>query len=260
MLHTLFNTANTLVLLPFVRQYARALERVIKTRPGEEELAKLQYRAPPLLSSPELNVARARGDIAELALVSGSLFTRLREELSSPETFSAESLAHYERHREYADAVQAGVSKFLLEIARQDISDRTQNSIGALMKVATDYQSVCAGCSAIAALELKTARKKTPLSGDEADELGSFVSLVGEFLSFVSARLDKPMRAEDVETAVDFENRVDAERARLKREARKRIKKGADVKAELQFIDIIRHLEKIGDNAYSVALTLQETR
>jgi phosphate:Na+ symporter len=261
MLHTLFNTANTLVLLPFVRQYARALERVIKAKPGEEELARLQYRTPPLLSSPEINVARARGDIAELARVSGELFGRLRCDLAAPAEWTEEDTAHYERHRAYADAAQAGISKFLLEIARQDISDRTRDSIGALMKIATDYQSACAGCASIAALAAKGSRKnaaEAELEG-ESGELESFAGLVGEFISFVNSRLDVPLSAEDLEVAVDYENRVDAERARLKREARKRIKKGGDVKAELQFIDIIRHLEKIGDSAYSVAMTLRET-
>jgi len=34
MLHTLFNAANTILLLPFVRQYAAFLEKIIKEKTG----------------------------------------------------------------------------------------------------------------------------------------------------------------------------------------------------------------------------------
>ena len=65
---------------------------------------------------------------------------------------------------------------------------------------------------------------------------------------------------EDLALAADFENRVDESRGELKKLARKRIKGGADVKIELHFIDLIRHVEKIGDYAYSIAEALREIR
>lgn len=260
MLHTLFNLANTIVLLPFVRQYAALVSRFIKAKPGEEELAKLQYKPAMLLSSPELNIAQARSDIAELARVSESLFDRLRGELPDSTVWTQENLEYYERYDAYAASMREGLSKFLIEIARQDISDKTRDNIGILLRMVNDFESVCSSCATIAAMQEKAARKKLVFGEDEIRQLEPFTLLVHEFLDFVKVRLDKPLGEEDLALAVEFENRVDACRADLKRLARKRIKSGYDVKAELQYIDLIRHIEKIGDYTYSVAVTLREMK
>lgn len=260
MLHTLFNLANTIVLLPFVRQYAALLTRFIKSKPGEDELAKLQYKPAMLLSSPELNIAQARSDITELARVSESLFDRLRGELPDAKVWTPENLEYYERYGAYAVSMRDGLSKFLIEIARQDISDRTRDNIGILLRMVNDFENVCSSCLTIAAMQEKAARKKLVFGEDEMKQLEPFTLLVHEFLDFVKVRLDKPLDEEDLALAVEFENRVDSCRADLKRLARKRIKSGYDVKAELQYIDLIRHIEKIGDYTYSVAVTLREMK
>ena len=57
--------------------------------------------------------------------------------------------------------------------------------------------------------------------------------------------------------AVEFENRIDACRGDLKKIARKRIKSGAPVKTELNYIDVIRHIERIGDCFYSISGSLR---
>jgi phosphate:Na+ symporter len=260
MLHTLFNLANTIVLLPFVKQYAALVSKLIKAKPSEDELSKLQYKPAMLLSSPELNIAQARSDITELARVSESLFDRLRAELPDTKVWTPENLEYYERYSAYAVAMREGLSKFLIEIARQDISDKTRDNIGILLRMVNDFENVCSSCVTIAAMQEKAARKKLVFGEDELKQLEPFTLLVHEFLDFVKIRLDKPLGEEDLALAVEFENRVDACRADLKRLARKRIKSGYDVKAELQYIDLIRHIEKIGDYTYSVAVTLREMK
>lgn len=260
MMHTMFNLANTVVLLPFVKQYAGLLERIIKPKPGEEDFAKLQYRPATLLASPELNIAQARSELAELACVAESLFTRLRTELADVNGWTPERVEYYERYSVYANSMQEGLSKFLLEIARQDISDKTRDNIGLLLRMVNDFESVCYGCASMASMQEKGARKKVVFAEEEIQQLEPFTALAHDFLIFVKSKIDKPLSEADLALAVDYENRVDACRAELKKLARRRIKKGSDVKAELQFIDLIRHVEKIGDNAYSVAVTLREMR
>ncbi|HRZ64964.1 MAG TPA: Na/Pi symporter, partial [Spirochaetia bacterium] len=74
MFHTLFNTANTLVLLPFVRQYAALLERLFKERPEEAEArAKLSYLPIPLMDTPELSLLHARKELGDMAAVARSM-------------------------------------------------------------------------------------------------------------------------------------------------------------------------------------------
>jgi phosphate:Na+ symporter len=125
MMHTMFNIANTVVLLPFVRQYGNLLARFIKPKKGEDEAGKLEYHATPLLESPELNMAKARLDVAELSRVSESLFTRFREELNGKRAWDDETMQFHPLLRLFL-AMQEGISRFLLEVAQQDIAERAR--------------------------------------------------------------------------------------------------------------------------------------
>ena len=65
---------------------------------------------------------------------------------------------------------------------------------------------------------------------------------------------------EQLAQASEYEDRIDGLRATLKKSARRRLKAGADVKLELLYIDLVRHVEKIGDHAYGIAHALREMR
>jgi len=260
MFHTMFNVVNTIVFLPLVTQYADILCRVIKAKPGEETQARLRYHPSTLLASPELNMAKARADLEEFALVSVGLFDRFRADLKRRDGWSPESLDLYARHAEYATSLQEGISKFLLEIARQDVTDKTRENIGAMLRMLPDLENIASSCNSMAVMQERAVRKELRFGEDELAQLDPFTDLVAEFLSFIRSRIDRPLSAEELAAAVDFENRVDACRADLKKLARKRIKGGSDVKSELHFIDLIRHIEKIGDYSYSVAVTLHELK
>ena len=54
-------------------------------------------------------------------------------------------------------------------------------------------------------------------------------------------------------TGNSLEEMIDSERTELKRLARHRLEQGKNVKAELLYIDIVRKIEKMGDNCFSIA-------
>ena len=57
-----------------------------------------------------------------------------------------------------------------------------------------------------------------------------------------------------------FEDQIDLFRKNLKKVARKRLEEGADVRSELLYIDIVRDIEKIGDQAFTISEALAQTR
>lgn len=257
MMHTLFNAANTLVLLPFVRQYAGLLERAIKPKAEEEEAARLQYKPSVLLTSPELNIAQARSDIVGLAKVAEDMFVRFREELTGKAEWREETLEWFSRYGVYSGSLKTGITKFLFEIACQDIGERTRDSLMTWIRVVDDLENACHASRSMAESLGKAARKGDSFGAEAVAELAPYTLLVQEFISFVRPKLGAPLTGEDFSVAVEFENRIDACRGDLKKIARKRIKTGAPVKTELNYIDVIRHIERIGDCFYSISGSLR---
>lgn len=260
MMHTMFNLANTVVLLPFVRQYANLLTRFIKSKNDEERIIKLEYKPSVLLESPELNMTKAKHDIAELSQTSKKMFISFHDEMTEKGEWNEETLQYFENYTKYSASLNEGISKFLLDIAQQDITEKTRDKIGIFLRIVTDFYNISDVCFTLAKKQQRAKKKNLSFKESELKLLEPYLALVSDFLSFVTIRIDKPISIEDLALAADYEKRVDESRQELKKLARKRIKGGADVKIELQFIDLIRHVEKIGDYAYSIAEALREIR
>ncbi len=261
MFHTLFNAANTVVLLPFVRQYAALLERLLKERPEEAEArAKLSYLPIPLMDSPELSLLHARKELGDMASLARSMFSRFRGDLKAcPDDLDAE-VEWFRRYETYADEMQEELARFLLEITRQDVREKTQANIAQLLRVVDELENVTDSCMSLSLLLERCDKKGLSLEKAELEAMAPYTLLVDEFLRFVGDQVGGPMDEASLQLAAEFEDRVDAFRKELKKIARKRLKAGADVKTELIFIDMVRHIEKIGDYAYSIAEALREMK
>ncbi len=127
----------------------------------------------------------------------------------------------------------------------------------AWIRVVDDLENACHASRSMAESLGKAARKGDSFGAEAVAELAPYTLLVQEFISFVRPKLGAPLTGEDFSVAVEFENRIDACRGDLKKIARKRIKSGAPVKTELNYIDVIRHIERIGDCFYSISGSLR---
>jgi phosphate:Na+ symporter len=260
MLHTVFNTINALLFLPFMDQLAGLVTRLVRVRPGEEERARLVYIAAPIVSSPELNLLAAQKEIADMAGLARDMFASVRDDTRNPGADHAANLEEYGRLENYADQMREELAKFLLECAGREMSEASQNNVGLMLRIVDELESVTDQAYSLALIIERTRKKGIVLPKDEIDSLQPYGLLVEQFLRFVSDNVNKPITEEQLSTAADFEDKIDAMRDELKRRARKRLSAGAEVKAELAVIDLVRHIEKIGDHAFGVARALREFR
>lgn len=271
MLHTLFNTLNTLLLLPFVRQYASFLERIIKEKPGEAELRTF-YLPKTLMATPELSLIRARKEISEMVVLARTMFDRSRslftekltnESKASPDTANTASIdmdAEIEwfiAKENYADSMHEGLTKYLLSITSMDLSERTRERVNIKLRIVSELENMTDECLSIAFIIKKKHDKKLEFDPESVAALDPFGELVDEFLDFIAERLNVGINQEELKIASEMEDRIDDYKRRLKKTARYRLDRGADVRAELLYIDLIRHIEKIGDCAYAIAEELR---
>jgi len=271
MLHTLFNTLNTLLLLPFVRQYASFLERIIKEKPGEAELRTF-YLPKTLMATPELSLIRARKEISEMVTLARTMFDRSRslftekltnESKASPDTANTASIdmdAEIEwfiAKENYADSMHEGLTKYLLSITSMDLSERTRERVNIKLRIVSELENMTDECLSIAFIIKKKHDKKLEFDPESVAALDPFGELVDEFLDFIAERLNVGINQEELKIASEMEDRIDDYKRRLKKTARYRLDRGANVRAELLYIDLIRHIEKIGDCAYAIAEELR---
>ncbi|MBL8967608.1 MAG: Na/Pi cotransporter family protein [Spirochaetaceae bacterium] len=261
MLHTLFNALNTVVLFPFVRQYAALVSWLIKEKPGEAEARKkLAYSAGPVLDIPELNLVNARKEIGSMAGVARTMFSRFRADVKEQPSDIAAEVEWFRDEETYADRMQEELTHFLLEVSRQSPAEKTQANIQHLLRVVDELENITDSCMSLALLLERCRNKGLVLDKEELEALAPYTLIADEFLRFVEENAAKPISEAELALAAEFEQKLDDFRSSLKKKARKRLKAGADVKTELLFIDLVRHVEKIGDYAFSISESLREMR
>ncbi len=260
MLHTVFNTLNTLLLLPFIKQYAGAVSWIIKAPKGEAEKPyRLAYVSIALHETPELNLLAARGEIAKLTKLAREMFDRFRAALRQKPSGLAEEVEDLKRMEGYADEMKEELSRFLVECSTLNLTERTRANVAAMLKTVDDLENVTDICYHLILLLEKAETRKYEFDPKEIERLAPYTLLVDNSLQFIETHLGKPVTQEEIANASELESRIDEFKSDLKKIARKRLESGGNVRTELLYIDIVRNIEKVADYAYFVARNLGAT-
>ena len=123
-----------------------------------------------------------------------------------------------------------------------------------------EIENMTDDCYSIALLIHRSVRKQTTISREDMERLYPYMELVLQFLQFIKENLNTHLSSEKLKLAETIEDQIDMYRAQLKRVARTRLESGADVRSELLYIDIVRHIEKIGDRAFAISEALAQTQ
>ncbi|MGI5077008.1 Na/Pi cotransporter family protein [Treponema maltophilum] len=262
MLHTLFNVLSTLLFLPFTSQIALLTEKLIKTEPNEiPGEYRLDFISSGIKESVEPHIIRAEKEISDMIMLAIAMFARIREGFSDrTERFISQQMEFIEEREEYADQMQEQLSLYLYKCTELPVTERQRNNLAAMLHIVDEIENITDDCCSIAIHLKRSIEKNMQFDKADMDALQPYVDLVEQLLNFVNAHINRPLSPEEMAQAAKTENKIDSFRKELKKVARKRLEEGADVKAELLYIDLVRNIEKIGDRAYSISEALTRTK
>lgn len=263
MFHTLFNVTNTALILPFVGALARLVEKMVPekkviSRTGEYELALVPYNLPDALDS---NLITIRHELSVMSEKASTMLQRVMEAVRNPDLQDGirDEMGLTET---LFDEMQEEITSFLTESMRESISDSQARTIQGSQRIAHELESVSDSCFLIALLLDRLHRKGRRIHEDGQQQLYDYSVQVLEFLQYNRGLLNESDDQADLGRAKEMEKGIDKMRNKLKKKSRKSIERDSkvDVKGELIFIDIVRHLEHIGDNSLNVSEAIEEMR
>jgi phosphate:Na+ symporter len=264
MLHTVFNTINTLLFLPFVDHYARLVTFIIREGKSVQESRHYVYAsfASAITDTPELNMLRVEKEIRDMAGIASSMYARFSEVLHSlrttgdKEKIAADLCAELKQKEEYTDEMREILTNILIECTHNQLNVNSERRVSRLLRVIGDIEEMSDECYSISRLLEKILRKNCVFKDDEMDELIPYVNLVGQFLTMLQEQLGhKPAEELAVQT-VELEANINSLRKKLQKLSRKRIKAGENVRTELFFIELVRRIEKLGDYCLDITNTI----
>lgn len=262
MLHTFFNIFSSLIFLPFTRQMAQLSELIIKPKKGEvPDIYTLTFIKPSMKDNYEAYIIQAEKEIADMTDIAIDMFTTIQKGfINRTKDFVDEHFDKLSKQEDYADQMQEEISNFLIQYSHLPIADRTKHNVSIMLRIIDDLESITDECFSILLLLKRSIEKEMTFNDEDMERLEPYGELVQQFLLFIKKNINKHLSRDQLRLAEVLEDQVDAFRKNLKKIARKRLEKGADVRSELLYIDLVRYIEKIGDYAFSISEALAETK
>ena len=156
----------------------------------------------------------------------------------------------------YVDQMHEQITHYLIKCQSLHITEKQLNHISNMIQIVDELENMSDSCYAALMLINRSIEKKMKFPDEDMERLLPYLELVRQFLQFIRRNINTQLSQEKLELASELEDGIDAFRKDLKKVARKRLESGADVKAELLYIDVIRRIENIGDNCFNISESL----
>ena len=144
MLHTLFNTINTFILVWFTKYIEKAVTFIIRApKNSDQELFRLKYISAGPLSTPELSSDQAFNEIIHFAEISRRVTGYIKSAVSenNPDKFE-ELRSKFVKYEEISDRIEHEIASFLNEVSTGDISKNTSVKVKAMYKIIGELESL----------------------------------------------------------------------------------------------------------------------
>jgi phosphate:Na+ symporter len=205
--HTVFNVANTLLFLPFVKSYSRLLERIIPD-PHVKEVTRLQRFNAPGVSAPVLRLEQSRGEVIQMGESVLSMGKWIRQ-LGFHGPWDETLLQKTYRREEILDNMQGEIVKYLTDVLDATVPHAVAEEGRKQLRIAHEYESISDRLASTMRSFERLRQKRLELGPDHRAELLQLHDLVMDFTrrSIVAYATSRPLEDAAARAASDSVNR-----------------------------------------------------
>lgn len=259
MFHTMFNIVNTCLLIGFVTPIEKIVTKLVPV--GDEEQIgeySLKYLSSPLQDTGEINIIEAQMELSKMMGILQDMFTRFLDILARPDDEITAEVEKLEKMEDYTDQMQEQITQFLIECGRDDLNEASAVNVSFMMRIVNEMERIGDSCFTLAVLCRRRQNKNISISPQALEDLAPYIDLVQQFMAFNKTHLNEALSETQLADAYKLENGINELRKNLKKNAQDRLQEGAEVKGELLYIDILKHIEHIGDYSLNISEALRQ--
>ncbi|WP_179295584.1 Na/Pi cotransporter family protein [Bacillus sp. FJAT-45350] len=248
--HGIFNTANTLIQLPFVAVLALIVTKLI---PGKEY--EIEYKAKHLdprfiTSSPAIALGQAKQEVLRMADFAEKGLLEANQYLQTGQKRNAEMTVQFE---EAINNLDRKITDYLTQISSRSLSDVDSKLHSTLMDTVRDIERIGDHMENIIELKEYQLAHKVILSDQALADLDEMFTLTIETVRQGITSLDTGS-IEEARAVVEKEELIDKMERKLRKMHIIRVNEGQCTgSAGIVFVDIVSNLERVGDHAVNIA-------
>jgi len=262
MFHTVFNIINVALLIWFVPQIASIVRKMVKPSREEEseEEYKLEYFSTGVQPIPEIAIIEAKKEVIKMSALMTKMLILFHKTFKSEKDISS-SLDKARKMELKSDQMQEEISVYLAECTKHELSFESSKGAAAMMRIVNELESV--GDSTLNLfLQIDRLKDDSKLSNAIKAEVSEMYNVVMKFIEWNNSFILNDIASisqKDLDKSIKYERTIDDFRNRLIDSSRQRLSEGSSPKVELLFMDIIKHLEHIGDYSLNISQALEQT-
>ena len=260
MLHTMFNTINTLILIWFIKYIEKAVVWIIKPKNQEAEPFRLKYISAGPLATPELAAAQAFDEIVHFAEISRNGLGYAKQAIAADAKHFDELREKLVKYEEISDRIEYEIAAFLNGVSAGDISEATSVKIKAMYKIIGELESL--GDSGEAISRMLSRRNEHKKTFDEAtvEKINLMLAKVDTAYEVMIANLTAAHEGtlSSIANAYQAEEQINVLRNELREAEIEALEDNQkNYQTSVYYIDIINELEHMGDYMINISQSLE---
>jgi phosphate:Na+ symporter len=262
MLHTLFNTINTFILIWFTKVIEKCVVWIIKTPKNQDsEVFRLKYISAGPITTPELATEQAFNEIIHFAQISrnGLGYAKLAISESDADKFE-ELRGKLVKYEEISDKIDYEIAAFLNAVSASGISEDTSVKIKAMYKIIGELESLGDSGEAISRILSRRNIHKKTFDFETIKKLDNMVEEVDRAYVAMIENLNAAHKGTLVEisNAYNAEDRINNLRNLLRDSEIEEIEVNKkNYQTSVYYMDIVNELEKMGDFIINISQDLE---
>ncbi|MGN0558668.1 MAG: Na/Pi cotransporter family protein [Acutalibacteraceae bacterium] len=252
-IHTIFNVAATLILLPFNKLIVKIAEKTVKEDKFDRSVPFLDPR---FLNAPSVAVEQASKLTMEMADIAKDVINKAFSCIENYDEKLAEKIIDGEKK---ADVYEDVIGSYLVRLGNKNLSDKDSHEITRILHSIGDFERISDHSVNILRAAKEMQEKNVKFSEGAMAELKVLTSAVTEILDITV----NAVGARDIDLAAcvePLEQVIDDLKIKLKAHHVERLQQG-DCTIELGFIfnDLVTNAERVSDHCSNVAVCMIET-
>lgn len=260
MLHTVFNISASLLFLPFVNQIASCAKKLV---PESQKELDAHYKMPVILPfnhvSADLYTIQIQKEISKMSARVMEMMDCLGENLSHKNEKTDLLIEKLNAQEEYVDEMNHEITGFLQKCSRLPTANHNdRDTFARMISTVQNLEDLSDECCSMMHTVCKIKNDgNVLLPENQFKELQSYFEQVHIFYDQTCTYIALGLSEIDKVLLSDVEDQIDKAKRELKKASRKRIENGSNVKAELNYMDLVRKIEKAGDCVFGVIQAIQ---
>ena len=261
MLHTLFNTINTFVLIWFIKYIERVVVWLIKTPANQEsDTFRLKYISAGPLATPELAIEQAFDEIIHFAQISKNGLSYVKNAISEKDSDKFEELREkLIKYEEISDRIEYEIAAFLNDVSASEVSENTSIEIKAMYKIIGELESLGDSGEAISRILSRRNIHRKSFDEETIKQLNNMTDAVENAYNVMIANLLAAHSGTltDITNAYNAEERINNLRNYLRdKEIEDLENSRKNYQTSVYYMDIVNELERMGDFMINVSQDL----